>query len=60
MGTLSSGETNIGDTLTKQDLRTSRDLVIPVHMSESESGNRNVNTVYFVNHVRGNTRVRLG
>ena len=27
------------------------------HMSEPESGNGNVNTVYFVNQARGNTRI---
>ena len=28
-----------------------------IHMSEPESGKRNVNTVYFVNQARGNTRI---
>ena len=28
-----------------------------IHMSEPELGNRNVNTVYFVNQARGNTRI---
>ena len=28
-----------------------------IHMSEPESGNGNVNIVYFVNQVRGNTRI---
>ena len=28
-----------------------------IHMSEPESGNGNVNTVYFVNQARGNTRI---
>ena len=28
-----------------------------IHMSEPESGNGNVNTVYFVNKARGNTRI---
>ena len=28
-----------------------------IHMSEPESGNGNVNTMYFVNQVRGNTRI---
>ena len=28
-----------------------------IHMSEPEPGNGNVNTVYFVNHARGNTRL---
>ena len=28
-----------------------------IHMSEPESGNGNVNTVYFVNQTRGNTRI---
>ena len=27
------------------------------HMSEPESGNRNVNAVYFINQARGNTRI---
>ena len=28
-----------------------------IHMSEPESGKGNVNTVYFVNQARGNTRI---
>ena len=28
-----------------------------IHMSEPESGKGNVNTVYFVNHATGNTRI---
>ena len=28
-----------------------------IHKSEPEPGNRNVNTVYFVNQARGNTRI---
>ena len=28
-----------------------------IHMSDPESGNGNVNTEYFVNHARGNTRI---
>ena len=28
-----------------------------IHMSKPESGNGNVNTVYFVNQARGNTRI---
>ena len=28
-----------------------------IHMSEPEPGNGNVNTVYFVNQARGNTRI---
>ena len=28
-----------------------------IHMSEPESEKGNVNTVYFVNHARGNTRI---
>ena len=28
-----------------------------IHISEPESGNGNVNTVYFVNQARGNTRI---
>ena len=28
-----------------------------IRMSEPESGKGNVNTVYFVNHARGNTRI---
>ena len=28
-----------------------------IHMSEPESGNGNVNTVYFVNQARGNTQI---
>ena len=28
-----------------------------IHKSEPELGNRNVNTVYFINQARGNTRI---
>ena len=28
-----------------------------IHLSEPESGNRNVNTMYFVNQAGGNTRI---
>ena len=30
---------------------------VKIHMSEPEPGKGNVNTVYFVNQVRGNTRI---